>query len=169
MSEPVPGEQAPGVLHVRPARATDADELTELVFASKASIGYDADFMSACRAELAVTPRLLGTGSWRVAEARGVLLGCCHLLPRADLPDTACIEAFFVRPRRQHDGVGRALWSAVSTLAIEQGVTRLELAADPAAVGFYEKLGFSVRGSVPSGSVPGRRLPRMVCHLHPDR
>ena len=35
------------------------------------------------------------------------------------------------------------------------------LDADPHAVGFYEHMGAKVIGEAPSGSIPGRMLPRM--------
>lgn len=39
---------------LRPARATEAEALTELVMRSKAHWGYDADFLAACAPELRI-------------------------------------------------------------------------------------------------------------------
>jgi len=150
---------------VRPARPDDAGPLTALVFASKASVGYDDAFMQACRAELAVTPERLRVGRWWVAQDASGRLGCCQLLADASRPEAGRIEVFFVHPSSQRGGVGRALWSVLSDAARADGLTGLELDADPAAVGFYRRLGFVGNGSVPSGSIAGRRLPRMVLSL----
>ena len=47
---------------LRRAVAGDANALSDLSFRSKASNGYDADFMDACREELAVTPQIIADG-----------------------------------------------------------------------------------------------------------
>ena len=40
-------------------------------------------------------------------------------------------------------------------------MTTLTLNADPSAVPFYEHVGARIVGTSPSGSIPGRELPRM--------
>lgn len=142
---------------LRAARATDTDVLTALVLRSKASHGYDADFMNACRNELAVTERRLGVGRWWVAEGEQSL-GCAQLLIERD---RGLVNAFFVDPPAQGCGVGRLLWDALEGTARHLGIARLELDADPGAVGFYEHLGLVCTGRSRSGSIPGRWIPRM--------
>ena len=68
---------------VRDARSEEVGALTELAPRAKASWGYDAAFMDACRYELAMTPARLA--AWRVwvAEADGAVAG--RWLPRMEL------------------------------------------------------------------------------------
>jgi len=144
-------------LIIRPARIDEAGALTALCLRSKRSNGYDDAFMAACVAELTVTPERLAQGGFWVAERQGPC-GCAAL--RAGE-----VETFFVDPDSKGQGIGRALWGAVLAHAHETGMTVLHLDADPAAEGFYRRLGFETVGRAPSGSIPGRTLPRMERRL----
>ena len=64
---------------VREARAEEAEALTELAMRAKASWGYDAAFMAACRDELTLTPQQMA--DWRiwVAELGGQVAGMIAL------------------------------------------------------------------------------------------
>ena len=142
---------------VRHARADEAAALTELAMRAKASWGYDAAFMAACREELTLTPAKLA--AWRVwvAEADGQIAGMVAL----SLGAVAEVEDFFVEPAFQGRGVGGALMAALLDAARAAGATTLEVDADPNAEAIYARLGFETFGRSPSGSIPGRWLPRM--------
>lgn len=148
-------------ISVRPARAEEADALTELAMRAKASWGYDAAFMAACRDELTLTPAKLA--AWRVwvAEADGAIAGMIAL----SLDDGAEVEDFFVEPAFQGRGVGGALMATLLDAARAVGATVLEVDADPNAEAIYAKLGFETFTKSPSGSIPGRWLPRMRTRL----
>lgn len=150
-------------IEIRRARPEDVDLLTELSIRSKRSNSYDEAFMAACREELTVTRQSLRTGEYWVAQS-GVICGCACLC--AD-PDGRAgeIHAFFIDPAWQRRGIGRLLWQKLLERAKESGLVRLYLDADPAAVPFYEALGFEVIGESPSGSIPGRTLPHMTLVL----
>ena len=150
-------------IEIRRARAEDVDLLTELSIRSKRSNGYDEAFMAACREELTVTGQSLCDGEYWVAEGDD-LCGCACL--SAD-PDGRAgeIHAFFIDPDWQRRGIGRLLWRKLLERAQESGLVRLYLDADPAAVPFYEALGFEVTGDSPSGSIAGRTLPHMTLVL----
>lgn len=150
-------------LRLRPALAADCAALTDVVFRSKQSNGYDDAFMAACRAELTITKDTLAKTQLWVAEDDGVLLGCAAL--DTNSTDEGEVSLFFVDPKTQGRGVGRMLWSTIFRLAHQSGFKTLVLSADPNAVGFYAKQGFSEVGSSPSGSIEGRRLPRMQLTL----
>jgi len=147
-------------IKIRRARPEETGVLTDLSIRSKRSNGYDDLFMAACREELTVTEESLAAGEYWVAES-DVVCGCACLL--AD-PDSRSgeIHAFFIDPQCQRKGIGRRLWQKLLDRAKEQGLDALRLDADPAAVPFYEALGFEVTGTAPSGSIAGRRLPRMT-------
>lgn len=154
---------APEGVRIRAAAADEADALTDLILRSKRSNGYDDAFMDACRDELTVTPEALMERPHWIAED-GVLLGCA-CLDVGERPGAAEVRTFFIDPRHQRKGVGRRLWRKIRDEARARGVEVLHLDADPFATPFYEKLGFRVVGETPSGSIPGRALPRMELRL----
>jgi GNAT superfamily N-acetyltransferase len=144
---------------IRTPRADEAGELTELAMRAKASWGYDADFMQACRAELTVTPEKLSEHRFWVAEADGRLAGMIAL---SDADGHAEVEDFFVAPEAQGEGIGRALMDAFKDECRARGHARIEVDADPNAEAIYARLGFHKIGRSRSGSIPGRYLPRMA-------
>ena len=143
---------------LRRARPGEAASLTDLAFRSKASNGYDAAFMEACRAELTYTAATMAAGETWVAEADGALVGFFDLRPTADGME---VFAIFVEPACRGGGVGRALWGKLEARARAAGSGAIGLDADPFAVRFYRAMGCEIVGEAPSGSIPGRMLPRM--------
>lgn len=142
---------------VRRARAHEAARLTELAIRAKASWGYDEAFMAACRDELTLTPEKMAMWTVWVAEADGRIAGMVAL----SLDGGAEVEDFFVEPAFQGRGVGGALMAELRSAARAAGATVLEVDADPNAEAIYARLGFETFSRSPSGSIPGRWLPRM--------
>ncbi|MEM7045445.1 MAG: GNAT family N-acetyltransferase [Pseudomonadota bacterium] len=151
---------------VRRARLSEAELLTDLSMRAKQSNGYDGAFMEACREELTVTASRLKAGEYWVADG-GSVCGCVCLSEIADRQGE--VHAFFVDPDFQRRGIGRLLWRKVIERASLSGMTALYLDADPAAVPFYRTMGFIEIGQVPSGSIEGRMLPRMMFRLDQPR
>ena len=148
-------------LTLRRARPGEAAELTALILASKRSNGYDDSFMAACADELSVSEDDILTKQIWVAD-HGRLMGCVTLIPT---PPTGEISSFFIHPEAKRQGVGRTLWEKALTEAQAAELTHLHLDADPEAVPFYEAMGFTTTGQTPSGSIPGRFLPKMERQL----
>lgn len=147
---------------VRAARPEEAGRLTALAMTAKASWGYDEAFMAQCRAELTLTPEKMAKWTIWVAECDGEVAGMVALTgsePEAELED------FMVEPRFQGRGVGGALMAVLLEECRRRGVRTLGLDADPNAEPIYRKLGFTTIGRSPSGSIPGRMLPRMMRSL----
>lgn len=146
-------------LTTRLARLDEAALLTDIAMRSKQSNGYDDAFMAACREELTVTrERMAGLEYW-VAEERAVC-GCVCLGTHENSMKGE-VHAFFIYPAFQRKGVGTVLWHKVLERARDKKLVELWLDADPFAAPFYEKLGFETMSQTPSGSIPGRTLPRM--------
>ncbi|MEO0913379.1 MAG: GNAT family N-acetyltransferase [Pseudomonadota bacterium] len=139
---------------IRKALPGDVAAMTELALRSKQSNGYSDAFMEACREELRVTEAALSEAEYWVA-VDAEICGMAALGPEGE------VHAFFIDPDRKRQGIGRLLWDALRLRAEALGHETLHLDADPEAVPFYEKLGFVVVGEAPSGSIPGRMLPRM--------
>ncbi|MBL8908625.1 MAG: GNAT family N-acetyltransferase [Rhizobiales bacterium] len=147
-------------LPIRRAREPEAAVLSQIAFRAKASHGYDAAFMEACRAELTVAPAdFVRRVFWAAEDSDGQVVGFAGLWPAVD--GVAEVDPLYVEPTLQRGGVGRLLWFELEAHARATGAERIVLDSDPHAVGFYERVGCRVIGEAPSGSIPGRMLPRM--------
>jgi GNAT superfamily N-acetyltransferase len=147
-----------GVL-IRPARATEADVLTDLALRSKGHWGYDADFVEACRDELTVAAHEVARRRATVADRDGHILGFTTLEGE---PPTGVLGMMFVEPQAIGQGIGRLLFERTIAAGRDLGFTQLTIDADPNAEPFYRAMGAVRVGSVPSGSIAGRVLPQMV-------
>ncbi len=132
--------------------------LSALCLRSKSVWGYDAAFLEACRAELTIHPSELTSTELCVAEHDGALVGVAQVAVADDVAD---LQKMFVEPDTIGVGIGRALFAWALEAARRLGARRLTIDADPGAVGFYRKMGAIDCGSAPSGSIPGRSLPRL--------
>lgn len=72
----------------------------------------------------------------------------------------------FIEPLAIGSGAGRALFEHAVASARELGRTSMRIEADPAAEGFYLRMGTVPIGEVPLGSIPGRSL--LVLELLPE-
>ncbi|MEU9160737.1 GNAT family N-acetyltransferase [Streptomyces sp. NPDC048424] len=127
------------MVKVRAARAAEAGALTALVMRSKAHWGYDAGFLAACAPELLIRPGEVTARRIVVAEnRRGTVLGVASL---EGAPPRAALGLLFVEPSAIGQGVGRLLYRDVLRRAVELGVRRLVIDADPHAAGFYRAMG----------------------------
>jgi GNAT superfamily N-acetyltransferase len=72
------------------------------------------------------------------------------------------LDGLFVEPAVMGTGIGRLLIDDVVATARRRGSTRLEVTANPRAVGFYEKVGFAASGTVATRFGPGLRMYRLL-------
>lgn len=138
------------------------EELTTLVVRSKASWGYDDDFMARFAAG-SVTRELVG-------ERRVCLVAFASDRPVGvavidDEGTRAWLEDMWVEPEFFGRGVGRALWDGALEVAHEWDRVSLELESDPNAEGFYLVMGARRTGTRASSVLVGRELPLMRCEL----
>lgn len=150
------------MLIVRPARTNELETLTALCLRSKAVWGYDQTFMDACRAELTLTLADLSETEVQIAERDGALIGVAQISVDGA---QAHLEKLFVEPDVMRSGAGRALFKWAAATARERGATSLIIDADPDAAPFYRRMGARDAGVTPSGSIPGRMLPRLRLNL----
>ena len=144
---------------IRTATVHDLEALTALAFVSKAFWGYDDAFMAACRAELTVTRELLSSRTVRVAEDAGAIVGFHGVARDGDDFELAWL---FVAPEAMGRGIGAALLADAGAVTRAAGGSALVIAADPNAVGFYERVGASAFGEIPSDWIAGLGLPLLV-------
>ena len=148
-------------------RAPTFDELSglsDLCFRSKAVWGYDEKFMEACRGELSLEPRDLELTPIAVAELNGKSIGVAQVKV---VDGEADLLKLFVEPSVLRSGTGKALLVWATDVAKKLGATRLTIDADPDAAPFYRRMGAYDVGQAPSGSVPGRMLPKLAMNLCP--
>jgi GNAT superfamily N-acetyltransferase len=143
---------------VRPARAAEAEAISALALRSKAHWGYDADFLTACRADLTIRPEWCDGVRLVVAEQDGVLLGYARV---AGEPPVGELAGLFVDPAAIGRGVGGVLLRHAVRMAAGFGMSALEIVSDPNAEPFYRHAG-AVRTGVARSTVdPDRLLPRL--------
>jgi len=107
-----------------------------------------------------VDTQLIRDGTYFVAEADSMIVGCGGWSPRKTLfgsdhvsgkddswldpaREAARIRAFFIRPGWERRGIGSRILEACETAARQHGFLRLELAATLPGVPMYEARGFS--------------------------
>jgi len=150
---------------IRKAELKDRETLTDLCMRSKQSNGYDDAFMAMCAEELRVRDSwIVDDDFWLAETAAGVPVGCIRLSVEED-GVTGELETCFVDPDWQGRKIGRLLFEVFLQRAQDLKLTRIGLDADPFAEPFYARMGFETIGRTPSGSIPGRTLPRMELTL----
>jgi predicted N-acetyltransferase YhbS len=141
---------------IRPARADEAELLTDLSLRSKALWGYDASFIARCRAIMQVKARNIESQPHYVAEMEGRIVGFYGFEPEAD---GVGLDYLFIENEFIGRGIGRALWDHAAATARAFGHSAMIVVSDPNAEGFYLRMGCRRVGTRPSGLENGRQLP----------
>ena len=136
--------------------------LSALCLRSKAVWGYDRDFIEACRRELTIEPSEMLSSTIAVAEEDGRIVGVAQMKVAGDEAD---LLKLFVEPAMLRAGVGTKLFHWAISEAARMGAARMLIEADPDAAPFYRRMGANDCGLAPSGSMPGRMLPRLVIEV----
>jgi GNAT superfamily N-acetyltransferase len=150
------------MFQLRTPRYDEAAFLTDLCLRSKHIWGYDEEFMQACRGELTLTASIMQSSYLKVAEIGGHLVGVAQVTVKGELAE---LDKLFVEPTRLRSGAGKALFEWAATMARNAGAVTMMIKADPGAAGFYRRMGAVDDGIAPSGSIPGRLLPRLKLRL----
>ena len=146
-------------ISIREARTDEASALSDLAVRSKGHWGYSAEFLEACRGELAVAPTRMGSGDYEcfVADDGETVLGYYALGELSAIEFE--LDALFVDPPAIGRGVGRQLLAHAIDRLRSRDARTLVIQGDPNAARFYEAAGARLVGTRPSGSIPGRELP----------
>ncbi|MCG2670687.1 GNAT family N-acetyltransferase [Bradyrhizobium sp. GCM10023182] len=124
--------------------------------------GYDKDFIEACRSELTIEPGDMRSSAIAVAEEDRQIVGITQIKVTGDEAD---LLKLFVEPTMLRGGVGTKLFHWAISEAARMGAERMSIEADPDAAPFYRRMGAKDCGLAPSGSIPGRMLPKLVREL----
>jgi N-acetylglutamate synthase-like GNAT family acetyltransferase len=136
--------------------------LSALCLRSKAVWGYGDDFMEAFRSELTIEACELQSSSIVVVEESGKIVGVAQLRVTGGEAD---LLKLFVEPTMLRRGVGTKLFRWATSEARAMGAQRMVIEADPDAADFYRRMGAEDCGFAPSGSIPGRMLPKLAKEL----
>ena len=147
---------------LRPPLVEELPTLSALCLRSKAVWGYDKDFIEACRRELTIEPSEMLSSTIAVAEEDGRIVGVAQMKVAGDEAD---LLKLFVEPAMLRAGVGTKLFHWAISEAARMGAARMLIEADPDAAPFYRRMGAKDCGLAPSGSMPGRMLPRLVIEV----
>ncbi|MDP9009598.1 MAG: GNAT family N-acetyltransferase [Pseudomonadota bacterium] len=144
---------------IRPAIPADRKELEALQL--RASLVNEGD-----REALLLHPdaidlpiELIKSGGVFVLEQHGAVVGFSAILARED-GDTE-LDALFVEPSIQRQGIGKRLVEHCAKMARSKGSTSLHVVGNPHAEQFYLACGFSIIGRFETRFGPGllMRLP----------
>lgn len=151
------------MISLRPPQMSELELATELCLRSKAYWGYDTEFMSACVAELTLSREDLLRDEIILAFQEFSLVGVAQV---SNGNEGCFLEKLFVDPFTMGKGVGRKLFDWSISVACRQGAEEIIVEADPGAVPFYYAMLCKEAGTVQSGSIPSRRLPRLIRKVH---
>ncbi len=134
--------------------------MTRLARAAKAHWGYPASWLETWASQLTLTGQYIDQHRVTVAHDDRNILGMCAL---EDHGDHWMLEHVWIEPSFHRRGVGRDLVRDALDAARRLGAVPVRLVSDPAARGFYERLGARLVGEEPAPMEgdPERTLPRM--------
>lgn len=143
---------------MRAATVDDAEVLSAIAHAAKASWGYSDGLMRLWADELEVSPSHITSCMVCCAEEEDDVVGFYALAGSG--ASGLELDALFVRPSHIGRGVGEQLLRHAMTQARHQGATALRIVSDPHAEGFYRRYGAERIGMAASRPA-GRELPVM--------
>ena len=156
----------PGLVFVYRIRDAQPDEALALeALHRRSSDVWDEDraYLKAHPDAIEPPHQAIVEGRVRVAvDAAGRCIGFSVVILVED--GTCELDDLFVEPDSMGAGVGRLLVEDVAARATAAGANRVNVTANPRAVGFYERLGFQVTGEA---STRFARAPRMSLDLSP--
>ena len=123
---------------IRRALPEEAGQLSQIAFAAKAHWGNPKHWMAIWKPQLTFSADYFEQYESWVAVLDETPIGFYTLL---DKIGNAWIEDLWVLPEYIGKGIGKALFLHAFGIARQRGYQRLQLEADPNAVGFYEKIG----------------------------
>jgi len=150
MSKPAEG------VRIRPARADEREALEALQW--RASLANEADrpHLEAHPDAIHLPAEQIERDQVLVAEVDGRVVGFAAVVPE---DDHAELDGLFVEPDLWRQGVGAVLVDAAVHEARRRGLA-LMVVANRAALGFYERCGFTLEGEAQTRFGPALRMSR---------
>lgn len=144
-------------IQVRAADAHDERALARIFRAASLSNAGDRDALLAHPEALTFRADVLARGRTRVAAlADGTVVG--FVTTRPTDPGVLELDDLFVDPDAMRTGVARQLMLHVGREAEREGVARVDVTANPHALGFYDAVGFVAGTRVDTDFGPAQRM-----------
>jgi ribosomal protein S18 acetylase RimI-like enzyme len=145
---------------IRLGTSADLTAANDVYRRASLSNAGDRDNMLAHPEYLILGPEGLAEGRTHVAEEDGLLVGFATW---AETAGTIELEDLFVDPGYMRRGIATALVTRIADILRARGVERLEVTANPHALGFYRSAGFTDCGVAETtfGSAP--RMVLAIC------
>jgi predicted N-acetyltransferase YhbS len=140
-------------MEIRRADPDEADRLSEIAQAAKASWGYPARWLELWKAALTVTPEFIAGNPVFVASTEGTVVAFVALVRESET--RWALDHLWVLPSSMHRGVGSRLVRFAGDFARTSGVRELAIDAEPRAESFYARLG-AVRVGEVVDTIEGR-------------
>ena len=135
---------------IRLARADEREELEALQWRASLANETDRPHLEAHPDAIDLPMAQITAGQVWVAEVENRVAGFAALVEGE-------LDGLFVEPDLWRSGVGAALVERVTHEARRKGLT-LSVVANPAALGFYERCGFTVEGEAQTRFGPALRM-----------
>jgi GNAT superfamily N-acetyltransferase len=145
---------------IRLGRPADLPAASNIYRGASLSNAGDRDNLLAHPEHLILGPAGLAEGRTYVAEEEGSLVGFATWIEADGIFE---LEDLFVDPGWRRRGIAMALVNRIAEVLRARGVERLEVTANPHALGFYHTAGFIDCGV--AGTVFGA-APRMVLAIY---
>ena len=145
---------------IRLGEPADLPAASDVYRSASLSNAGDRDNLLAHPEYLVLGPEGLAEGRTYVAEEEGSVVGFATWIEAGGIFE---LEDLFVDPGWRRRGIAAALVSRIAQVLGARGVRRLEVTANPHAMGFYRAAGFVDCGV--AGTVFGA-APRMVLLVH---
>lgn len=145
---------------IRLGTPADLAAATDVYRRASLSNAGDHDNLLAHPEFLILGPKGLAEGRTHVAEEDGLLVGFATWIEAGDSIE---LEDLFVDPDWMRRGIATALVNCIVEVVRALGAERLEVTANPHALGFYSAFGFIDLGVVKTDL---GTAPRMVLAIH---
>jgi ribosomal protein S18 acetylase RimI-like enzyme len=144
-------------IQVREADGRDEPALARVFRRASLSNAGDRDALLADPEVLTLPADLVARGRTRVASvADGTVVGFAST--RSTGPGVLELVDLFVDPDAMRTGVARQLILHIATEAEREDVVRIDVTANPHALGFYDAVGFVVAAPVDTEFGPAQRM-----------
>jgi GNAT superfamily N-acetyltransferase len=147
------------------ARRVDSADLTRISRAAKRHWGYPEQLLRLWQRDLTVTPGFIARHPVWYAVHRNRPVGFYAISGTGDARE---LEHMWVHPKYIGAGVGRALFAHLLRRLRTMKISRLDVASDPNAEGFYRRMG-ARRVGVVASTPEGRVIPLLRLTLRARR
>jgi GNAT superfamily N-acetyltransferase len=143
-------------IRIRPARPDEREQLEALQRRASLANANDRPHLEANPDAIHLPLGQIEGGHVTVAEREGRIVGFAAVLPEENHLE---LDGLFVEPELWRSGIGAALVEEATHEARRRGLA-LMVVANPHALDFYRRCGFSVEGETQTRFGPGLRMSR---------